>query len=408
MESRITPVEFVIECWHRGVAAVKGEHATAAALGKSQRRDFPFLLAVGKAASSMCKGALSGLAENGRALVITKDGHVDESILSDSRFQIIESSHPLPDERSLYAGQCAMEFVKGIPSCDELLMLVSGGASSLAELLPQEISLPRYRDISKTLLSEGYSIDRINAVRMGISLIKGGKLLRNFRGKKVTVYAISDIPGDDIDWVGSGIGSIRCASTHVSIPIPENVRKFMQVSGTERDERALTPQFDYQSAVIASNALARDAAARYAVENGMNLVINADSLNDDISTVAAGIGRQLLDGEKGVYIWGGEPTVRLPDHPGEGGRNQSLALAIAREIRGVSTLTVIAAGTDGTDGPTRAAGGVVNGETYDAAPGAEQALRQADAGTYLKSVNGLFVSGPTGTNVMDLVIALKT
>jgi hydroxypyruvate reductase len=157
--------------------------------------------------------------------------------------------------------------------------------------------------------------------------------------------------------------------------------------------------------VVASNRVARNATASEAERYGFPVRLNEESLYKDISMLAGEIAVRLTDGPSGIYIWGGEPTIELPPHPGTGGRNQSLALAVARCIRRKRGISVLVAGTDGTDGPTDCAGAYVDGDTVDDLAEADDALRNADAGSFLGRRQRLFKSGPTNTNVMDLVIA---
>ena len=267
--------------------------------------------------------------------------------------------------------------------------------------------------ITDEFLALGYHIGQINAVRKSISLIKGGKLLTNFNGKKVTALAISDIPDDDFSLIGSGIGSApdpTNSAPDIDFPLPVATRnileKIVQGSIDQAPTQAID-SFEYESEIVASNQIARDAVAAYARANGVRVVANELALNEDVFVVAEKISATVMSGEDGVYIFGGEPTIQLPDKPGRGGRNQSLALALAKIIAGTDNVIMIIAGTDGTDGPTEAAGGLVTGETFFAADGADAALAGADAGTFLEKVGGLFVCGPTGTNVMDVVVAYK-
>ena len=157
--------------------------------------------------------------------------------------------------------------------------------------------------------------------------------------------------------------------------------------------------------IVASNAIAREAVVAAGVREGWAIQANAETLYDDIHTVASQIAKTLSAGAPGLHIFGGEPTVVLPEHPGNGGRNQALAVLIAREIAGLPGLQVLVAGTDGTDGPTDAAGAIVNGSTWDVS--GQDALESADTGPWLEARGALLRTGPTGTNVMDLVIALK-
>jgi hydroxypyruvate reductase len=263
-----------------------------------------------------------------------------------------------------------------MPADARLLMLVSGGASALAEALPEGMVLEELQAKSDEWIRNGLNIAQINANRKKLSQIKGGKLLQQFKGAAVTVLAISDVEGDSIETIGSGIGSARLC------PLPAQTR------------------------IIASNAIAREAAVATADALGLPLRINRESLYADVFELAPEIAAELSQGEPGVYFWGGEPTIMLPENPGQGGRNQSLALALAQEIRGHENITILVAGTDGTDGPTDAAGGMVDGFTADDPTQLQSALERADAGPYLARRDALFTTGPTRTNVMDLVIAI--
>jgi hydroxypyruvate reductase len=289
---------------------------------------------------------------------------------------LIESGHPIPDRHSLQAGSLLLDKVSTMSQDSRLLMLVSGGASALAEALPEGMSLADLQSITDEMISTGKTIGEINSRRKGTSLIKDGKLLQHFPGAEIRVYAISDVEGDSISTIGSGIGDCH------------------RVRGKAN------------STVIASNQIARDKAAEAAVSLGYEIRHNDESLFGDVYELARAIGPELRDAAPGVYIWGGEPTIILPDNPGRGGRNQSLALALSEYLSGSNNISLLVAGTDGTDGPTSAAGGLVDGDTFADPVAARQALQQANAGTYLEQQASLFVTGPTNTNVMDLAIAI--
>ncbi len=406
MDSR----QLLIDLWQRGVDSVNGCNATLAALEAGGINKIGHILAIGKAASSMSLGALPKLASSGRGLLITKYGHVTSDLQDELRvlgkFEIIESGHPIPDANSLAAGKRAMEFIQSIPPTDDLVMLVSGGASALVEHLADGVDFNELARINTKLIAEGFSIEQINSIRIQLSKIKGGKLLGQFAGKSVTVCAISDVPSDDIGFIGSGIGSNR-VSDFPEFEIPDFIQNIIDGINSDQTNPPGNPKHLYRGKIIASNEIARDAVENYANEMGYTVVENDQTLDQDIFIVATMIGSNLTEGEKGIYIWGGEPTVVLPPNPGVGGRNQSLGLAIAKIIDGRDDITVIAAGTDGTDGPTSAAGAIVDGSTFSRTDGGQAALDNADAGTFLDKADGLFVSGFTGTNVMDLVIAVK-
>jgi hydroxypyruvate reductase len=378
----------LISLFDASVTAVAGVSATHVNLKKILLADNDFqpdlVVSIGKAASGMCAGALAALEENGQAncpaLLITKYQHTDQDMLDNINVKVIESAHPVPDQNSLDAGKTALKSITDMPNNSQLLLLVSGGTSSLSEVLPEKITLDQWQAMTDEMLSSGFSIGQINAKRKEISQIKDGKLLQAFNGKQVKVLAISDVEGDDISVIGSGTGD-----TH----------RYKGESNVH---------------LIGTNQVARQAIADLAQAKGYPIVSNTESMYDDVHNVAQHIATTLLKGAKdnvkGIYIFGGEPTVILPNNPGDGGRNQSLALALAIHIQGVSNISILVAGTDGSDGPTDAAGGIVDGNTVKDIDRAKQMLIRADAGTYLRNCDSIFITGPTNTNVMDVIIAI--
>lgn len=396
-----------IAIWQAGVNSVVGEVATGNALAATQARSWQRILAIGKAACSMTLGAIDSLPPNGNALVVTKYNHTDSALACDHRVRIIESAHPVPDQRSLDAGRAVSDFVATVAKSDSLLVLVSGGASALVELPLPGVDLETLQTLSKMLLADGYSIDQINAIRIQISRIKGGKLLRQFSGKRICVYALSDIPGDAADLIGSGIGAIA-APMLPAFQIPAAIQRIIDqatVSPKTTPTQALA--FEFESRLIGTNRSARDAAEQAAVRMRLSVVESVEIIDGDILRLAKRLAQRLIDGASGVYIWGGESTVNLPANPGLGGRNQSLALALALALSAATGLrySAVVAGTDGTDGVTDSAGGLIHSGLGLA--GAAASLQQADASTWLQQSDALFVTGPTATNVMDLVVVIK-
>jgi len=362
--------------WDAAIAAVSGAQAVENAIAADTPYQPDLIIAVGKAAVGMCRGAMNCQTGSCEAIIVTKLEHGDEELRSRERMTLIESGHPIPDRHSLQAGSLLLDKVSTMSQDSRLLMLVSGGASALAEALPEGMSLADLQSITDQMISTGKTIGEINSRRKGTSLIKDGKLLQHFPGAEIRVYAISDVEGDSISTIGSGIGDCH------------------RVRGKAN------------STVIASNQIARDKASEAAVSLGYEIRHNDESLFGDVYELARAIGPELRDAAPGVYIWGGEPTIILPDNPGKGGRNQSLALALSEYLSESNNISLLVAGTDGTDGPTTAAGGLVDGDTFSDPEAARQALQQADAGTYLERQASLFVTGPTNTNVMDLAIAI--
>jgi hydroxypyruvate reductase len=354
-----------------GVAAVRGDAAVRQALDTGLPAP-DAIVAVGKAASSMAEPAALAYPD-APVLIVTKYGHADDA---PSRAEVIEAAHPVLDENSLKAGARLLEFVSTCPKGSHLLMLVSGGASALAEAPEDGLDLVGLKERAREMLGSGADIHAMNAVRKTLSRIKGGKLLSHFRGARVTTLAISDVQGDDLGVIGSGIGD--------ALPDAE---------------------FTFAPQIAASNAIARQAVIRAAHDLGLATETDAETLYDDIAELGPRLGAAIKAAPSGLHLWGGEPTVVLPPNPGSGGRNQALAAMIAREIAGSTGITVLVAGTDGTDGPTDAAGAIVDGSTWTDA--GIDALRRADTGPWLDARGALLRTGPTGTNVMDLVIALK-
>lgn len=393
------------QIWRAAVDRVEGQNATREALVADPEGPWRYILAVGKGAGAMLRGAMGSLAADARALLVTKYHHVDQVLSDDSRIEIIESGHPMPDQNSIRAGAEVLRFVQGVPPEAALLVLVSGGASALVESLVDGFDLSRLQNLSAKLLADGYSIDQINLIRIAISNIKGGKLLQKFSGRLVRVYGLSDIPGDDADLIGSGIAAIQ-PPVVASFDIPSDIRNMLdQAKSTQKKEHNFSPEFDYSAHLIGSNSLARQAAVGKAESISLPVIESAELLHGDILELAPRLATRLSNGANGVYIWGGEPTVMLPEHPGNGGRNQSLAVALAIETAEQAGVSGLVAGTDGSDGPTDAAGGFF----YSGMPltGAKDALLRADAGTWLSALGQQFVTGPTGTNVMDLAVVIK-
>lgn len=335
------------------------------------------ILAIGKASCSMYNGLPEDIKTDVPALIITKEDHVPKGLVNSPTLTVIESSHPLPTQTSLKAGQSAVNFVSEMNESSNLLILASGGASALAEHLKEGYDLNDLFSLNKQCLASGDDIATINEKRARLSDIKQGGLLSFFKGHSVKVLAISDVQGDSISVIGSGIAA-----------------------------KGVTTK-DYRSHIVASNEVARGAIAAAATKQGLFIAENKECLYSDIEVVANNIYNAVNHGRTGLYIYGGEPTIKLPDNHGKGGRNQALALSLARRISNHADLFCLVAGTDGTDGPTRAAGGYADGRTY-IKPKADEAIKSANSAAFLEQIGHQFVTGPTGTNVMDIALILKT
>jgi glycerate 2-kinase len=358
------------------VAAVSGQQAVEHAIDNDSAYEPDTIIAVGKAAVGMARGALNRFPNAKQTFVVTKYDHADEDILSRQNVTVMETAHPVPDQQSLKAGAELRSLVQSLAADSRLLLLVSGGASALSESLPDGMSLENLQTITDEMLSTGKTIGEINSKRKEFSQIKDGKLVKEFSGVEIRVYAISDVQGDSISTIGSGLGDCHRA------------------------------QVKANSTIIASNQISRTKAEATAASLGLTIKLNEETLYGDVFDIAKKIGTVLESAEPGVYIWGGEPTIVLPKNPGQGGRNQSLALALSEHIAGRDDITILVAGTDGTDGPTNAAGGIVDGHTFADPKLVLDSLQRADAGSYLLKQNNLLVTGPTNTNVMDLAIVI--
>ncbi|MBW4050879.1 MAG: DUF4147 domain-containing protein [Proteobacteria bacterium] len=367
-----------------GLEAVDGRGCVREALAARPPHPAPvWAAAVGKAAASMALGAADALGSSlERVLVITPSAHLTPELLSRPGVEIRESAHPVPDERSLAAGRRLLDWVEDLPAAVAPLFLISGGASSLVEVLEPAVCLEELEQLSAGWLAEGIAIGEFNARRARMSRIKGGRLAAHLRGRAARALFISDVPGDDPAVIGSGLlGPAAGGADHI-----------------ERQ-------------VVASVDRAIEGVAQAASQRGLTVACVHERFEGDATRLAARFTHELLVGNTQVRVWGGESTVRLPPHPGRGGRNQHLALAAARFLPEYPELVLLAAGTDGTDGPTEAAGGLVDADTCArlalAGLDADDCLARADSGTALAAAGALVRTGPTGTNVADVVIGLK-
>lgn len=397
--------------YRAALLAADGRQRTFEWLHRHAMEPQVWAVAVGKAAPAMAEGASEALGSRlSRGLLVTKHGHLRPNS-ADGPFECYQTGHPVPDAVSLGAGRRLLEFIAEAPPGVHWLFLVSGGASSLVEVLPEGQILHDLQRAQHWLLGSGLAITEINRIRKGLSLIKGGRLAMRLAGQDLTVLMISDVPGDDPTVVGSGLLAAAPADRDLSgLALPGWLRA--QLDGAppapDPDHPALARVHHH---VIASLEDARRGAVRKARELGLDAVCHRSRLAGDATAVGHRLGALTREASAGVQVWGGETTVILPPDPGRGGRCQQLALAAALELQGIPDSCLLAAGTDGTDGPTEDAGAIVDGGTV--ARGlrsgftAEFCLTRADAGTFLEASGDLLQTGPTGTNVNDLVVTVK-
>jgi glycerate 2-kinase len=374
----------LLELLQAGLQRVDGRRCVREALRRTTApAAHVWVAAVGKAAVSMALGAhdaLGGAIE--RTLIITHDASAADAFASACEPERLVSSHPLPDGRALIAGERLLAWVDALPPQAQPLFLISGGASALVEVLETGASLADLEALTRLSFTQGMPITELNARRATLSRIKGGKLAARLRGRAARALFVSDVPHDDPRVIGSGLMG----------PYGET---------PDQVEREVVASVDHAVAAVATRARAL----------GLSAQTPAQRFADDAARLAARFAHELQLAPAQLCVWGGESTVRLPAHPGRGGRNQHLALAAARLIAGHPDLLLLAAGTDGMDGLTDDAGALVDGETCArlalAELDADQCLAQADSARALAASGDLVHTGPTGTNVGDLVIGLK-
>jgi len=375
--------QLLLALFQAGLRRVDGRRCVSAALAHAPQAGPVRVAAIGKAATAMALGAHEAIGPAiERTLIITRDTEDLSAFPARAAPEVWLSAHPVPDERSLAAGARLLSWVEELPAATQPLFLVSGGSSSLVEVLEPGKTLRDLEGLTRVALASGIAIGELNAQRAALSRIKGGRLAERLAGRAARALFVSDVPHDDPRVIGSGLMG----------PAP---------AGADRVERQIVASVDHAVAAVAARA----------VELGLTVHAPPGRFADTAMRLAARFARELQLSSAQLCVWGGESTVQLPPHPGSGGRNQHLALAAACRIAGHAELLLLAAGTDGSDGVTADAGALVDGETCArltlAELDAERCLQQADSGRALAASGDLVHTGPTGTNVGDLVIGLK-
>ena len=390
------------------IAAVLPDEAVRRAL---KGRHFPgrvLLVAAGKAAWQMARAAVEALGPVDAGVVVTKYGHVQGQLPGVACY---EAGHPVPDENSFRATQAALDLVAGAKETDTVLFLLSGGGSALFEkpLIPGG----ELQDITQQLLACGADIVEMNTIRKRLSAVKGGRFALACAPARVYSIVLSDILGDPLDMIASGPAVPDRSTCAQAQAIAETYG--LRLSGAARAclQQETPKALDNVETHITGSVRELCAAAAAACgQLGYQPVL----LTDHLDCEAREAGRFLADiarthagrGQATAYLAGGETVVRLTGH-GLGGRNQELALAAAPGLAGLPA-AVFSVGSDGTDGPTDAAGGYVDGDTAAAldARGLDAGAVLADNDAYhaLQAVDGLIVTGPTGTNVNDVAVVL--
>ena len=401
---------------NESIRAVLPDKAVTKALAANPPPDATIVIAIGKAAWRMAKAARDTLGGDkiSRGLVITKYNHSNGKIPG---FEIIEAGHPIPDENSIRAAERALEMVRGL-DVGSVLLLLSGGGSALFEKPLANITLSDVQRVTDALLRTGADIGEINTIRKRLSSVKGGRFALACAPARVRTIALSDVLTDAPDVIASGPAwadastseQARAIIRRAGIDIPHAVKDALSF---ETPKSLGNVTFE----IIGSVGLLCDAAACSAARLGYAPMILTTRMNAEAresGSVLASIAREIRVSGHPIkppccVIMGGESIVNVRGS-GKGGRNQELALSAARNISGLENVVVFSVGSDGTDGPTDAAGGIVDGgfagRCLEAGLSISDSLDDNDAYTLLEKMGGLVVTGPTGTNVNDVAVAM--
>ncbi len=386
------------------------------------------VVGAGKASGAMSAAVEEALGDRvSNGIVAVKDGH----LAATRRIRLLEAGHPVPDERGAAAARAILDLARTAGPDDLMLVLISGGGSALTPAPAPPVTLGDKQSVTRLLLAAGATINQLNAVRKHLSLLKGGQLARAASPARVHALLLSDVIGDPLDVIGSGPSAPDVSTFGEALAILEQfeirdrapasvVRRLEQGSRGEIPE---TPKPDdplfrrVTNVVIGNNALVVDAAAARAAELGFTPHVLTRRLQGEASQVARDfiqMARRIRAGRGPVaapacVLASGETTVTVRGQ-GSGGRCQEFALAAALEMKGLEGVVVLAAGTDGTDGPTEAAGAVADGPTtrraHEQGYDPRARLEANDSHPVFASLGDLVITGPTNTNLLDLYLVL--
>ena len=386
-----------------------------------------FVTGAGKAATSLARGLEAVLGDRiDSGAVLVKHGHGQPL----RRIAVLEGGHPVPDAAGLAGTRQIMQVVEAASENDTMFFVLTGGASALLVEPAPGLSFADVQTANRVLVNGGAEIDEINAVRKHLSAVTGGRLRQRARCASFCTLAISDVIGDSPAAIGSGptvadpstfqecVAIVDRYGLRAALPpaVVEHLERGVAglVAETPKETSGIFRGSHYR--IVASNRISIDAAARVARERGCRVEILTMEMQGHTHEAAHRFAKALrqaatarTDGTPVVLLAGGETTLPVQGN-GRGGRNQEFGLVAALDLQGVDNVTLLSAGTDGTDGPTDAAGAFVDGSTVARARGlgldAYDFLRRQDSYTLLQALGDLHRAGPTGTNVMDLVIGL--
>lgn len=376
------------------------------------------VVAIGKAAWNMANAAKMALGDKvSKGIVVTKYGHSMGQI---DGFEIIEAGHPIPDENSIRGACKALELVQNLTEKDNVIFLISGGGSALFEKPMDGVTIEDIINITNQLLSCGADIVEINTIRKRLSAVKGGRFGVHCKAKIFTIV-LSDIIGDRLDAIASGPVYPDNSTSEDALKIIEKYKLHIRDNIKEVIKQETPKNVDNCETVIAGSvSLLCESAAKVAEKLRYKPVIISSSVDCEAKEAGkflASIAREIKNGNYSKFFFkppcaviaGGETVVHISGK-GKGGRNQELALSAAIGIKGIKDVIIISLGSDGNDGPTDAAGGIVDGSTYEHMKtlgiSPEMFLDNNDSYNALKKSGDLIITGPTGTNVNDLMILL--
>lgn len=397
------------------IASVQPDAAVRRALSNIVFSEHVYIVAIGKAGWQMANAAVSYLQENGiryeKGVVLTKYHHVMGQL---PRMLCVEAGHPVPDENSFKGTKEVLSMVKDLTAEDMVLFLVSGGGSALFE--KPKISGEELADITEQLLASGADIVEMNTIRKRLSEVKGGRFALACMPAMVETVVLSDIVGDPMDMIASGPAYPDASTCEDAGKIAKKYKLRLSAAA----EKCLTDEtpkelHNVHTQIIGSVRQLCKAAYKACKELGYEPRILAEDVTAEAREVGWNLAQLCLrehddaGKKKMALIAGGETVVHLRGK-GKGGRNQELAFSAMKVIAGQQNMAIFSVGSDGTDGPTDAAGGYVDGDSYEALKNAglsyEKILQDNDCYHGLQAIDGLVMTGPTGTNVNDFWVAL--
>jgi hydroxypyruvate reductase/glycerate 2-kinase len=383
----------------------------------------------GKGACPMAKAVEDFLPELiTHGIILTKYSHC--TMHMPKKMQVFEAGHPIPDENGVRGTKEIIKLLREFDANTFVVCLISGGGSALLVAPYTGISIYEKQHLTKLLLNAGADIQELNTIRKHLSMVKGGRLAETAYPAKILSLILSDVIGDRLDVIASGPTSPDQTTYNDALNVLKKYGLIKKVPDTvldilQKGIKGFLPETPKQTSsifehvenrIIGSNKIAINAARNKAKEMGFHVLVLSSEITSEAREAGKLLAKKALEikrasphNKKKCLISGGETTVTVRGS-GSGGRNTELALSFAQEIENIEGITFLSAGTDGTDGPTDAAGAIVNGQTISKAKAADldpdEYLNNNDSYTFFKRIDELFVTGPTYTNVMDLQIVV--